>query len=295
MLLIGALFLFPGHAFASYPTSFESVSHSQGWLVPNDYTTAMNPPSCKARQATGDEKITLAKECDSTQECVDLVSQYVDQWKYCKDIGMVVRTVDGKQAAYFPPSTPEPTIEPISTMQIDATPTPTIATSSQQEKEAFNIVDLASLVWAIVALIIISPTAFILTTFFIKPALEMKRIIRDISIALTLHDNLMFLSGGGASGSFTYHSKENDDARAAVKELRTLAGKLTAQRESIWKYEKVAKVFGLPTNRNTDRASTGLIGYSNSMNSGEWGHRVKFEEEIRDALKIKKNSEIFEA
>ena len=118
-------FLFPKNVFAGkYPTTFEGVSHKQGWLVPNDYTTRMNPPSCKTREATETEVELLSQECDKTDSCYELVSQWVEQWSqyYCSEIGMSIRTnEDGKKVAFFEDTKPAeekineqpaPTIQP---------------------------------------------------------------------------------------------------------------------------------------------------------------------------------------
>lgn len=140
-LLISPFYLFPQNVFAGeYPTSFESVSYKQGWLIPNDYTTRMNPPSCKSRNTAKTEIEELAQECDKTDKCYELVSKWVEQWNqyYCSEIGMSIRTNEaGKKVAYFEEITAnieEPTLEPSPTseksIEENGTPTGFFATIS---------------------------------------------------------------------------------------------------------------------------------------------------------------------
>ncbi len=63
----------------------------------------MNPPNCKSRAPTQTELSQIATGCESDNECIDYVMSRPNIWKYCKDIGMAIRIVDGKRVAYFPP------------------------------------------------------------------------------------------------------------------------------------------------------------------------------------------------
>lgn len=87
-----------------YPGGFESVSYRQEWLIPNDYSTSMNPPSCKLREPTNEEISELSKECGEPSQCPQLVEEWVKQWdaNICAKIGMSIGTsTDGKKFAYF--------------------------------------------------------------------------------------------------------------------------------------------------------------------------------------------------
>lgn len=116
------MFLFSvGTVNAQSVSTLEPYGYNQGWLVPNDYTTQMNPPNCKLREPSEDEisQIVVA-EC-SSPDCENTVKDFSDLWEVCSEIGMSIRTVDGKQVAYFEATTTEITPSPTT----ESTPVPT--------------------------------------------------------------------------------------------------------------------------------------------------------------------------
>lgn len=120
-LFLLLFFLSVGTVNAQSVSTLEPYGYSQGWLVPNDYTTQMNPPNCKLREPSEEETAqVLLSEC-SSPDCEDTVKSFAGLWSVCSEIGMSVRTVDGKQVAYFEATTTEVTPSPTT----ESTPMPT--------------------------------------------------------------------------------------------------------------------------------------------------------------------------
>lgn len=119
--------------------SFESLGYKQGWLIPNDYTTAMNPPNCKLREPSEEEKNLIAKQECEDEECISSIDKFINGWKICSELGMSIRTnPDGKKVSFFAPTEPTPTIEELQSPPAQNAPQPSTETKSIKSKFSIN-------------------------------------------------------------------------------------------------------------------------------------------------------------
>ncbi len=115
--------------------------------------------------------------------------------------------------------------------------------------------------------------------FMLEPILEQRKIIGQIAYSLLFHANVMDVSRFEREGQKLVQVQEPLDA---VRTLRDLAGKLRATLWTIPCYGLLANLRVVPKRKAIMAASSGLVGWSNSIHSGDTHvHRRAIAENLR--------------
>lgn len=110
-----------------------------------------------------------------------------------------------------------------------------------------------------------------LQKFILEPVQEQRRLIGEVAFALVFYANV----------STRFSAPEEKDE--AQKSVRKLSAQLRATLWTIPFYNLLAALHIVPKREAINRASTGLIGFSNSFGEGS---TRDIRDEIADALKI---------
>jgi hypothetical protein len=115
--------------------------------------------------------------------------------------------------------------------------------------------------------------------FILEPIQEQRKVIGEIAYSLLFHANAMDVSRYEREGMKLLQLEEPTEV---AKTLRSLAGKLRASLWTIPFYNLFAKLKVVPKEEEIMSASQSLVGWSNSIHSGNTDvHRKSIAENLR--------------
>jgi len=128
----------------------------------------------------------------------------------------------------------------------------------------------------IVGGVFIYTTGEVLSRFIIEPIHEQRKLIGEISDTLIYYANI-----------FYHYTSIDSKAEKAEREIRSLSTRLRAKTGIIPLYSTWEKLKWVPTERDISKATTALIGLSNSVyGKGGHDHVEAYRKEISEALDI---------
>jgi hypothetical protein len=115
--------------------------------------------------------------------------------------------------------------------------------------------------------------------FFLEPIQEQRRVIGEIAYALVFYANVSDVSENRRLGRPLL---ELEDPTVVAKSLRRLASQLRSSLYTVPFYELFSRLKAVPNKEAVLKASQGLVGWSNSIHSGDpYVHRKSVAEQLK--------------